>query len=412
MFYFFSDIPFKNGLMSMLWMLFPVGSYMALRKNALGTFSSADVIAGIDNVLVKADGVEYFATAIKICGLYFWKLIAPYSLSHDYSLYEIPVNGLGDPFFWFSLLTILGLIVLLFKGFKSKSLIAFSILFFGITFSLYSNLVFTIGTHFGERLLFLPSVGFCIAIASILYWFAMRKTEVFEIKNSLVPIGLLAILLLGYGFKTNLRNQDWKSEFDLYSADVINSPMSARTHYRLGMAYMKERAILAKDVKVKNQWLRKAVGELKKAIEIYPGYADAQGELGLAYQRLEYFDLAVERYKIVLEKKPTHKTTLNNMGTILFSQAKFDEAIEYFLRALDKDPNYKDAMGNLASCYGTIGEFDNAIIWFKKAIEIDPKNASYYYYIGMTYERMHKLDEAESWMLQAYVLDPSLRPKQ
>lgn len=412
MFYFFSDIPLKNGLMSMLWMLFPVGSYMALRKNALGTFSSADVIAGIDNVLVKADGVEYFATAIKICGLYFWKLIAPYSLSHDYSLYEVPVNGLEDPFFWFSLLTILGLIVLLFKGFKSKSLIAFSILFFGITFSLYSNLVFTIGTHFGERLLFLPSVGFCIAIASILYWFAMRKTEVFEIKNSLVPIGLLAILLLGYGFKTNLRNQDWKSEFDLYSADVINSPMSARTHYRLGMACMKERAILAKNVKVKNQWLRKAVGELKKAIEIYPGYADAQGELGLAYQRLEYFDLAVERYKIVLEKKPTHKTTLNNMGTILFSQAKFDEAIEYFLRALDKDPKYKDAMGNLASCYGTIGEFDNAIIWFKKAIEIDPKNASYYYYIGMTYERMHKLDEAESWMLQAYVLDPSLRPKQ
>ena len=412
MFYFFSDMSLRKSLIPMVWMLIPLGCYMALRRMALGTFSSADVIAGIDNVLVKADGVEYFATAIKICGLYLWKMLIPHPLSHDYSLYEIPVNGLEDPFFWLSLVVIGGLIFLLIKGFKSKLIISFSILFFAITFSLYSNLLFMIGTHFGERLLFLPSVGFCIAVAALLYSWSIRKSKDFKVKNALLPIAVVAAIALSYGFKTNFRNQDWRSEFDLYLADIENSPNSARTHYRLGMAYMKERAILAKDEKVKNQWLRKAVGELKRAIEIYPGYADAQGELGLAYQRLGYFDLAVERYTIVLDKKPTHKTTLNNMGTILFTQAKFEEAISYFLRALDKDPKYKDAMGNLASCYGTIGEYDNAIKWFKKAIDIDPRNASYYYFIGMTYQRMNQPEEAESWMLQAYVLDPSLKPKQ
>lgn len=410
-YYFFSDRSIKSGLVSMGYMLIPFGAYMLLRKNALGTFSSNDVVAGIDNVLVKADGIEYFATAIKICGLYLWKLVVPHPLSHDYSLYQIPVNGLEDPFFWISLIAIIALIYLAFRGLKGKSIYTFSILFFAITFSLYSNLIFMIGTHFGERLLFLPSIGFALGVAALFYRWALLKSEKFEVKKSLAPIVVLGIFLIVFALKTTSRNMDWKSEFDLYTADVVNSPNSARTHYRLGMAMMKEKALLAKDEKVKNQWLRKAVGELKQAINLYPGYADAQGELGLAYQRLGFYDLAIERYTIVLDKKPTHKTTLNNMGTILFTQAKFEEAISYFLRALDKDPKYKDAMGNLASCYGTIGQYEDAIKWFKKAIDIDPRNASYYYFIGVTYQRMNKPDLAENWLLQAYTLDPSLKPK-
>ena len=98
MFYFFSDVSLKNGLRSMAWMFIPVAAYMTLRRNALGTFSSADVIAGIDNVLVKAEGVEYFATAIKICGLYLWKMVMPHPLSHDYSLYDTQKKCLRNIF--------------------------------------------------------------------------------------------------------------------------------------------------------------------------------------------------------------------------------------------------------------------------------------------------------------------------
>jgi Tfp pilus assembly protein PilF len=411
-FYFFSDITLKKSWIPTAWLLAPLSFYLLLRKNALGTFSSADVIAGIDNVLVKAEGLEYFATATKICGLYIWKLIVPHPLSHDYSLYQIPLNGISDPYFWFSGLVYLALFWIVYKGWKSRNIFAFSVLFLLITFSLYSNMFIMIGTHFGERLMFLPSLGFSIGLSGLLYAWSTKSSSIsFQASKSMLPILLFVLVLLSYGFKTQLRNADWKSEYDLYTADVINSPESSRTHYRLGMAYMKERALLAKDEKVKNQWLRKAVGELKKAIEIYPGYADAQGELGLAYQRLGYLDLAVERYNIVLAKKPTHKTTLNNMGTVLFNQAKFEQAIDYFLRALKSDPKYKDAMGNLASCYGTIGQYDEAIKWFKKAIDIDPTNASYYYFVGVTYQRMNKPKEAESWLLQAYVLDPSLKPK-
>ena len=333
-------------------------------------------------------------------------------LSHDYSLFQIPINGLEDPLFWFALLAIAGLIYIAIKGWRSKQLFAFAIIFLFLTFSLYSNLFLTIGTHFGERLLFLPSIGYCILIAGLLWlWSTKRFTLPFELKKSALPISVLMLIGVSYGFKSFERNKDWKSEYDLYLADVENSPNSARTHYRLGMAYMKERAILAKTKEVKNQWLRKAVGELKKAIAIYPGYADAQSELGLAYQRLGYQDLAIERYQTVLDKKPTHKVTLNNMGTVLFEKGKFEKAEEFFLRAIESDPRYIDAMGNLASCYGTTGKYGEAIYWFMKAHELEPKNASYCYFIGITYQRMEKSDDATKWLERAYSLDPSLRPK-
>ncbi len=411
-FYFFSDVSWRKSLMSAGWMLLPFSVYMGLRKAALGDMVGKDVVAGIDNVLVNAHVLDYYTTAIKICGLYLWKLIVPHPLSHDYSLFQIPINGLEDPLFWFALLAIAGLIYIAIKGWRSKQLFAFAIIFLFLTFSLYSNLFLTIGTHFGERLLFLPSIGYCILIAGLLWlWSTKRFTLPFELKKSALPISVLMLIGVSYGFKSFERNKDWKSEYDLYLADVENSPNSARTHYRLGMAYMKERAILAKTKEVKNQWLRKAVGELKKAIAIYPGYADAQSELGLAYQRLGYQDLAIERYQTVLDKKPTHKVTLNNMGTVLFEKGKFEKAEEFFLRAIESDPRYIDAMGNLASCYGTTGKYGEAIYWFMKAHELEPKNASYCYFIGITYQRMEKSDDATKWLERAYSLDPSLRPK-
>lgn len=411
-FYFFSKITWRKSLASGVWLMLPFAVYMGLRKQALGDLVGQDVVAGIDNMLVRTEGLEYYTTAIKICGMYLWKLILPHPLSHDYSLFQISPSGLPDPLFWMALTALIALVYLAYRGWKSKSIWSFSIIFLAVTFSLYSNLFLTIGTHFGERLLFLPSIGFSLGVAGLFwYWFTRAEKVEFRLKANFIPVMILAIVCVLYGYKTFDRNKDWLSEYDLYLADVENSPNSARTHYRLGMAYMKERAVLAKTQEVKNQWLRKAVGELKRAIVIYPGYADAQSELGLAYQRLGYQDLAMERYSIVLENKPTHKVTLNNMGTVLFEKGKFEKAEEYFLRAIEVDPRYIDAMGNLASCYGTIGKYGEAIYWFMQAHELEPKNASYCYYIGITYSRMDKPEDSNKWLERAYALDPNLRPK-
>ncbi|MEZ4721019.1 MAG: tetratricopeptide repeat protein [Flavobacteriales bacterium] len=411
--YFFSELDWKKSLVTMAWLFVPLVIYMGIRFSVLGGLSGEKVVAGMDNILSRPHDLDWFATAVKICGMYVWKLVIPHPLAHDYSRYQIPIVGVSDPFFWMSLVVYGVMIWLAWKGLKAKATWSFAILFYFVTFSLYSNLVYTIGTHFGERLLFLPSIGFCIGVAWLIWkWATLKTNGQFIVAKAVLPITLTAAILLLYSGKTMARNKDWHTAIELYEADIHNSPNSSRTHYRLGMAYMKERAILYKDQKERNKWIREAMKALKEALRIYPDFTDAQSELGLAYQRLGYRDQAEEIYREILKTKPTHKVTLNNMGTVLFEKAKFDQAIEYFKKAVEQDPRYFDAMGNMASCYGTIGKYDEAITWFKKALQLDPKNASYHYFIGVTYQRMNKEEEARSWLEKAYVLDPKLRPKQ
>jgi len=411
MFWFFSDLPMRKVVIPSLWLLLPLGFYFSLRADVLGAVTGKETFQMIDNIVAEVHGIDRFATAVKLSGIYLLKLFVPHPLSHDYSFNEIPIVGPGSPYFLISLLVYFILFWFAYRGFKTKQTWSFAILFFLLTFSLFSNIVFIIGTHLGERLLFLPSIGFAIAIGWLFWRWATLKSPTIQVSKAIMPIASLAILLALFSFKTIQRNGEWKSEFSLYEADVKNSPKSARTHYRLGMSYMKDKALKTDDKTEKNMWMRKALAELMRATEIYPEYADAQGELGLAYQRLGMRDQAVDHYKIALKLNSTHATTLNNMGTVLFEQGKFDRAISYFLKALERNPRYKDAAGNLASCYGTIGQYPDAIKWFRKAIELDPRNASYYYFLGITYQNTGDLVQAEAWLSKAYSIDPSLQPK-
>ena len=117
-----------------------------------------------------------------------------------------------------------------------RDFMGFAILFFLATFSLYSNVLLVIGTHFGERLLFLPSLGFAMAAGyGLWYWGAKGSwrdaSKRFVPGKAALPLALVAVLLVGYGFKTVERAAQWGNEILLYEADRENAPNSSRTHY-------------------------------------------------------------------------------------------------------------------------------------------------------------------------------------
>lgn len=408
--WFFTDKTIKQNLVATSWLLIPLAAYLGIRASVLEGVKGNDIVPMIDNILVSAGGGERLATALKLCGMYLWKLVMPHPLSHDYSYNQVPLTTFGDPLVWLSVGAYIALIWIAFKLLRKKHPISFAILFFLLTISLYTNLVLTIGTHFGERLLFLPSLGFCLALGWLVWKWGARSGR-FEVKKAALPLLAAAVALVGYSVKTYSRNAEWATEVALFEADVKNCPGSSRTHYRLGMAYMKQRALKTNDPAVKTAWLRKAVAELREAVRIYPGYADAQGELGLAYHRMALHDDAIKHYRLALEISPNHYTTLNNLGTLLFERGRFEQAIPYFEQALKAHPRYKDATGNLASAHAMMGQYEKAVYWFKKAIQLAPSEASYYYYLGITYNNMGDLTEGHRWLEQAYSMDPGLRPK-
>jgi len=143
--------------------------YLVIRSIVLHGFMSSSAILPLNNSLVIApDAVSRFATAIMILGRYMLLLLFPYKLSFDYSYQQIPIVGLADLRALVPLLILGGVIVYAILRFRSKDLIVFAAIFFLITVSIVSNIVFLIESVMGERFLYMPSLGFCIAAGILL----------------------------------------------------------------------------------------------------------------------------------------------------------------------------------------------------------------------------------------------------
>ena len=156
---------------------------IAIRFSVLNHYHANEIanINFVDNALAKKDlsFESRVATAILILGYYIKLLFVPYPLLCDYSFNSIPFTHFSNPV----VLIILSLYIFL-AVFSVKRLIknqkdayAFGILFFLTTIALFTNIPFLIGTTMGERLLFFPSVGFCIVIALLIEKFARRNEQ-------------------------------------------------------------------------------------------------------------------------------------------------------------------------------------------------------------------------------------------
>ena len=94
--------------------------------------------------------------------------------------------------------------------------------FFIINFSIFSNLVLTIGTSFGDRLLYSASPAFAMALAlGLIKLFDGDKTNThtnFSISNIFDNKKIWAaatVILILYSYKTITRNQVWGKQLHL-----------------------------------------------------------------------------------------------------------------------------------------------------------------------------------------------------
>ena len=383
--------------------LIPFAIYLALRIQVLGSISGNKKIAQLDNLLLTAPNeLSRLATAIKIMGLYLWKLVIPHPLMNDYSLKQIEIVEFDDLYTILSILIYTGIIIVLIKLWKSNPIISYSILFFLLSISLYSNIVLTIGTSFGERLLFMPSLGFCLMVAYLIQKpFEKKINDANLFKSAYAPLLIAGVLITLYSIKTIDRNKAWKDNFTLYSTDVINCDKSARCHYYYGLGLMKEKASITKDPKTKQKLLVQAVNAFNKSIQILPTYSDAWGQKGLAYFRLKNYRESEKSYLKATEFNPSNATAYSNLGSLYFNNKRYQEAKSSYEKALRINPNHLDAIANYASTLGTLGDYLGAIQFFKKAITLNPDEPNYYQMVGMTYQNLGKAAEANEYFQKA-----------
>ena len=142
--------------------------------------------------------------------------------------------------------------------------------------------------------------------------------------------------------------------------------------------------------------LSASIASFEKAILINPDYAEALYNLGVAYQKLDQPDMAIETYKKAIAIQHAYPTAHHNLGIIYFQKDQMNSAIKSFEWAIAYSPNYSEAIRNLGSALQKINQFDEAKKQFEKVISLDPEYAQAYEDLGILCEIINLPNEALS----------------
>ena len=186
--------------------------------------------AYIDNPLLGADFWTAHWTAIRVIGLDLRLLLFPLALSSDRP--QNPLATLSDPAAWLSLLAVMAILLIVIARRRKDPLLFWAAGFFAITLLPTSNLLVFIGAAMAERFLYLPAVGFAVAVAALFY----------RLKNERCAKMAFSALLVLYTIRTIARNPDWNDNLALSSADSPHSPRSFRLHDMLAKALYEQDA--------------------------------------------------------------------------------------------------------------------------------------------------------------------------
>jgi len=394
--------------------------YIALHISIIGSLGIKNIPVIDNSILFTSNVAHQKLTAILIMGIYFMLLLFPHPLSSDYSFDTIPiVTSIGNIGFLISLAFHLFILIYAIKKIKEKHLLSFCIFFYLISMALASNIFMLIGTHLAERLLFFPSIAFCIAIVYVfskIFKVDIKTSNPFfsQAGNKNILI-LSVIIVIAYSFKTVARNKDWKSDTTLFGKDIQTVPNSAHMLFYHANHMTNKDTLAAVSPQEKEYRLKTAQQNIEKALKLYELFPDAHNVAGKIYFEQKNYEAAFKSYSRASEMNPQKGMYHNNIGTCLFSIGNYAEAIKAFQKAIDIDKYDAEARCNLGSAYGAMGEsykmqndlvsanqmFVKAIENFKKATEIKKSYKSAYQFIGLTYRNLGDEANAQIYLNKA-----------
>lgn len=360
---------------------------------------------------------ERLATVFFSLGIYLKLLLLPHPLTHDYYPKHIDLMSWSDPLVILSLLLYIGIGLWSILAIVKKNHLAFAVLYFLITLSIVSNLVFPIGTHLSERFLFMPSLGFCMALSIIIYRiFSKRKTNTPQQTFINAPFLIIATISLLFSAKTVDRNSAWKNNFTLFTTDVNTSKRSAKLRNAVGGELITQ-AIKPENKLQKEKMIKDAIIHLNEAIQLHPTYKNAWLLLGNAHNYLEEYEKAISYYKDALDLDPNYEEAKNNLG-ITYRQAgryygeqkgDMQRSLQYLLQAYNARPNEYETLRLLGVAYGITGDQLKAIEFFTQAANLEPGNADAWWNLASAYYYNQQPDKAEEYQQKAIQIDPNIQ---
>jgi len=350
------------------------GVYLWVRWRVVGGFLFTDV-GFEENPLAFAPLEVRLLTSVAVLGKGLALLLLPVDLTPDYSYRAIPaVTSLADPRVLVSSAAILGVAALAVRTRRAWGLGLFAVLWYGISILPASNLAFPIGTIFGERLLYLPSVAFCLILGAAASRLGTRLGAVGH--------AAAAALLVAYSAGSWAYARVWSDPASLFSSAVRTRPESSRAHRLLGGALMEQGRA------------EEAVVEFTRAVEILRDspaprtvLSRPRLELAVAYDRLGRLRESEETVRAVLRDDPGSADALWRLGVVRWKLGNVRDAVDLWRRAIAADPRHAPAMSDLGIAYLAAGDTAAAKAMWLRSAATDPTLAIVWFRLGELYEQ-------------------------
>ena len=230
-----------------------------------------------------------------------WLLLCPAHLSAEYAMGTIPlINSFTDPRNALTLVTLLGLLCFLLVGVTRSSSshlwrsVLFAVSSLAVPFLPASNLFFPVGFVVAERVLYLPSMGFCMLVALGVWHLVTSLSQNKQtLLNQFIKLSLF-YLLVTHTAKTVVRNRAWISSLDLFASAISTYPNNGKmvSNFASQLDLSGNRSL--------------AIALFKRAIVLEP-------YLITGYMNLAYAQREMEQYLEALEVSSMFGRTVTNL---------------------------------------------------------------------------------------------------
>lgn len=341
-----------------------VGLYLGVRTLALGLDRPLPIQIHLDNPLVVQDQPWRLLSALKVGLHYLWLLLFPLRLSYDYSYNAIPrIESLADPIAW-AVLAAWGVIAgLSIWSYRAWPQLFFALGFYFVTFSVVSNVFVPIGTIMGERLAYLPSVGFCLAAAIVVRRALETRLAPPRALQGFVAVFVVAVGL--HGVRTVLRNPVWTHSRVLFLNDWKVVPNSSKAMNNAAAMYFG-----------KGDY-EKAIAFFQRAIEIEPHYWMPYRTAAFTYTAMGKDLEAMEMYDLALRYGAAEPGVFNNLGFLLIDhEIDIDRGVELLEKAVELRPKNYEFLDSLGWGYFKQGRLEEARDTLRRSLSLNDQSPS------------------------------------
>ncbi|KAF6216658.1 hypothetical protein GE061_001004 [Apolygus lucorum] len=337
-----------------------------------------------------------------------WLLVFPCDLCCDWTMGTVPlVSSLIDPRNLGTLAMYATITAIIHTAYNSNSRKKTSVIIMGLAFMILpflpaSNIFFPVGFVVAERVLYLPSMGFCVLIAYgwyHLYEYGFRKIAWFG----------LALLILFHSCKTYRRNWDWENEYALFMAGLRVNQRNAKLFNNVGHALESQGRYI------------EALQFFYKAVSVQEDDIGAHINVGRTYNHLNMYKEAEEAYlkaKSLLPKAkpgqsyqariaPNHLNVFLNLANLIAkNETRLEEADLLYRQAISMRADYTQAYINRGDVLLKLNRTKEAQEVYERALFYDNNNPDIYYNLGVVFLEQGKASQALAYLDKALEYDP------